>query len=735
MDTNGYEMSTSIGSEDATSLASYYDNANSGRTSSSFEEQSDESESEHELDDHEADIDKMLMDLEGFQVELIQPDGQQVEEEPPENNEPLDEISFSMNAIEESGDVDLDALLEDLCIMEKDLQIDVKVSEPAEARSPSPSKLANSRLSSPVKVTADVKMQLEALGEELESREELTLEEQQAKFKEEKIRIAMEKLREARIKKLVIKVFNDEDPTSKTIIVDQSWTSWMVCKKMIVKYDREASTNWVLEERQPGNQLHRVLEDHECVVDVVSQWPRETDNQLVFTMRRDKYVLFKNPQNYLLSSDTHEGSARLAEQSKDTLISEFFKPDAMRLPNLDGILYLKEGRKTWKKHYFLLRASGIYYTPKGKTKNQRNLSCLVSFENTYVYTTTEFRKNQKAPTDHCFVVKPCISKDLESRQVKCLCASDAKTMQRWVTCIRVGKFGYQMLENKNNVHQEVEDLTVGTIKRQRSLSSGSSSSSELGSLQENGSRGRARSDVTDHPHRKGTIRKKEVPIQGSTTLAKLFQQAWKKGAEAEKALSPTSPPTPFSPRTAQTPHSGPKSFFVGNEKLRNLDNIREEGDTNHSNKPLVLDPAPPARRSFSNQGNNSVPRPPSPPLPPSLPPSLPNVLRIEPADTNEEEIPSPSRNGLEPPQNPPRGLTPPPPPPPLQRPDSPSFNDDFPLPPPPMLPSPNDEISPGDPRKGKPEIHFPPPPPIHANNSGPPPPPPPPPLPVNSTNF
>lgn len=54
---------------------------------------------------------------------------------------------------------------------------------------------------------------------------------------------------------LVIKVFNDEDPTSKTILVDQSWTAWGVCKKMIVKYDREASTNWVLEERQPGNQL------------------------------------------------------------------------------------------------------------------------------------------------------------------------------------------------------------------------------------------------------------------------------------------------------------------------------------------------------------------------------------------------------------------------------------------------------------------------------------------------
>lgn len=57
-----------------------------------------------------------------------------------------------MNAIEDSGDVDLDALLEDLCLMEKDLKADVKASEDAKARSPSPSKLANKRLSSPVKV-------------------------------------------------------------------------------------------------------------------------------------------------------------------------------------------------------------------------------------------------------------------------------------------------------------------------------------------------------------------------------------------------------------------------------------------------------------------------------------------------------------------------------------------------------------------------------------------------------
>jgi hypothetical protein len=59
-----------------------------------------------------------------------------------------------MNAIEESGDVDLDALLEDLCLMEKDLKADINLAEEAKARSPSPS---SKRLSSPVKVGEEIK--------------------------------------------------------------------------------------------------------------------------------------------------------------------------------------------------------------------------------------------------------------------------------------------------------------------------------------------------------------------------------------------------------------------------------------------------------------------------------------------------------------------------------------------------------------------------------------------------
>lgn len=189
-----------------------------------------------------------------------------------------------------------------------------------------------------------------------------------------------------------------------------------------------------------------------------------------------------------------------------------------------------------------------------------------------------------------------------------------------------------------------------------------------------------------------------------------------------------------------------KSFFVENEKLRNLDNIKEEEEIKHSNKSslLVLDPAPPSRRSFSTQRTPEVNA-----VPPT-PPSLPKVLRIDSTNTRDDEKSSPeattheevARNGLDTPHgHSPDGLSPPPPPPNF-RPDSSTPDDELPLPPPPppILPSPDEQISPSGLKKGKPEIYFPPPPPIPPLSSGsyksvPPPPPPPPPLPQRSTNF
>jgi len=54
------------------------------------------------------------------------------------------------------------------------------------------------------------------------------------------------------------------------------------------------------------------------------------------------------------------------------LLQEFFSADSVGVPEVEGVLYLKaDGKKAWKKYFFVLRASGLYYNPKGKVSKVR----------------------------------------------------------------------------------------------------------------------------------------------------------------------------------------------------------------------------------------------------------------------------------------------------------------------------------------------------------------------------
>ncbi|XP_051737348.1 amyloid beta A4 precursor protein-binding family B member 1-interacting protein isoform X3 [Ctenopharyngodon idella] len=274
----------------------------------------------------------------------------------------------------------------------------------------------------------------------------LSKEEQEEQLKADKIKLALEKLKEAKVKKLVVKVVIT-DGSSKTLMVDERQTVRDVMDNLFEKTHCDCNVDWCVCETNPDLQTERGFEDHENLVDPLSTWTRDSENKVIFQEKKDKYEVFRNPQMFYMWKKEKKSLMDMKEKDKEQLLEENFCGASVIVPDLEGVLYLKEdGKKSWKQRYFLLRASGLYYSPKGKTKASRDLVCLVQFDNVNVYYCKEYRNKYKAPTDHCFILKhPQIQK--ESQYIKYLCCDDELTMTLWVTGIRIAKYGKQLYEN------------------------------------------------------------------------------------------------------------------------------------------------------------------------------------------------------------------------------------------------------------------------------------------------
>lgn len=108
-------------------------------------------------------------------------------------------------------------------------------------------------------------------------------------------------------------------------------------------------------------------------------WTRDSKNKIIFHERTDKYQLFLSPENFLLSST--DLISDYDDHSRAMLLEEFFSASSHSVPELSGPLYLKsDSKKGWKKFHFVLRASGLYYYPKEKSKSSKDLVCLTSFD-------------------------------------------------------------------------------------------------------------------------------------------------------------------------------------------------------------------------------------------------------------------------------------------------------------------------------------------------------------------
>ncbi|KAG9340090.1 hypothetical protein JZ751_022012 [Albula glossodonta] len=230
-------------------------------------------------------------------------------------------------------------------------------------------------------------------------------EEREAQAKADKIKLALEKLKEAKVKKLVIKVLMN-DGSSKTLMVDERQTVRDVLDNLFEKTHCDCGVDWSLYETNPELQIERGFEDHENLVEPLSAWTRDSENQILFLEKKDKYAVFKNPQNFYLWKKDKKTLKDMKEKDKEMLLEENFCGSSIIVPDLEGPLYLKEdGKRSWKQRYFLLRASGIYYVPKGKSKTSRDLACFVQFDNVNVYYGKDYKHKYKAPTEFCFILK------------------------------------------------------------------------------------------------------------------------------------------------------------------------------------------------------------------------------------------------------------------------------------------------------------------------------------------
>uniref|UniRef100_A0AAY4B5Q3 Ras association (RalGDS/AF-6) and pleckstrin homology domains 1b n=1 Tax=Denticeps clupeoides TaxID=299321 RepID=A0AAY4B5Q3_9TELE len=357
--------------------------------------------------------------------------------------------------------------------------------------------------------------------------EQLT-EEQAAKLKAEKIRVALEKIKEAQVKKLVIRV-HLSDESSKTMMVDERQTVRQVLDSLLDKSHCGYSADWSLVETINELQMERIFEDHENLVENLLNWTRDSQNRLMFIERIEKYALFKNPQNYLLG---RKETCEMADRNKEALLEECFGGSSISVPEIEGVLWLKEdGKKSWKKRYFLLRASGIYFVPKGKAKASRDLVCFLQLDHVNVCYGLDYRSKYKAPTDHCLVLKhPQIQK--KSQYIKYLCCDDVRTLHQWVNGIRIAKYGKQLYLNYQEATKRAEAAYDWSSLSSSSMKSGSSSSSLPESQSNHSSQSDSGvSETTSSGH-----------VRSQSAVSSIFSEAWKRGTQIEENTKPTNSP-------------------------------------------------------------------------------------------------------------------------------------------------------------------------------------------------
>ncbi|XP_071475225.1 growth factor receptor-bound protein 14 isoform X1 [Marmota flaviventris] len=270
-------------------------------------------------------------------------------------------------------------------------------------------------------------------------------------------------------KKQVIKVYS-EDETSRALEIPSDITARDVCQLLILKNHYIDDHSWTLFEHLPHIGLERTLEDHELVIEVLSNWGMEEENKLYFRKNYAKYEFFKNPMYFFPEHMVSFATENNGEISPTQILQMFLSSSTY--PEIHGFLHAKEqGKKSWKKIYFLLRRSGLYFSTKGTSKEPRHLQFFSEFGTSDIYVSLAGKKKHGAPTNYGFCFKP--NKAGGPRDLKMLCAEEEQSRTCWVTAIRLLKYGMQLYQNYMHPYQGRSGCSSQSISPMRSISENS----------------------------------------------------------------------------------------------------------------------------------------------------------------------------------------------------------------------------------------------------------------------
>ncbi|KAM9305682.1 growth factor receptor-bound protein 14 [Gastrophryne carolinensis] len=270
------------------------------------------------------------------------------------------------------------------------------------------------------------------------------------------------------LQKRVIKVFS-EDGTNRALEVANDITALNLCQLLIQRNHYVDDQNWTVFEHLSSLYLERIIEDHEMIIEVQSKWDMDEDCRFSVRKYFAKYEFFKNPETYfpdLMLSYSNEinGTTKLVDTVKMFLSSNTY-------PEVHSYLYVGEkGKKSWKKHYFILRRSGLYFSTKGTSKDPRHLQFFCDFTQSHIYMLLFAKKRYGAPTDYGLCLKP--NKTGGAKEMKLLCAESEESKMCWVTAIRLFKHGKQIYQNFLRPQQK-SDVNGQHFPAMRSISENS----------------------------------------------------------------------------------------------------------------------------------------------------------------------------------------------------------------------------------------------------------------------